>query len=370
MKICDLFSGVGGLSLGAARAGFDLALAVEKDPRALQAHRLNFPKSVHSDRDVATLTGADLLSMAGLKRGQLDGIVGGPPCQGFSRIGRKQKNDHRNSLFLHFFRLVAESQPKFFVAENVLGLLDDRNTRLVENALSIVGSKYEIFGPLIATASDFGAPTSRCRVFYIGFRMNTNISAACTDTFFLRGMKRHPVVVREALRGLPTQVLFNKSKHDLGLARLHDVMSTPFLEKAVRSRPRNIGNVEALKLRDRGLVTGHQGTVHTKELSRRYASLAPGEADPITKSVRLVADGFCPTLRAGTGPDRGSFQAVRPIHPKRARVITPREAARLQSFPDWFLFDRTKWHAFRQIGNSVPPLLAEAILKNVRAALG
>jgi DNA (cytosine-5)-methyltransferase 1 len=94
-----------------------------------------------------------------------------------------------------------------------------------------------------------------------------------------------------------------------------------------------------------------------------------GKMDSRTKSVRLDPNGFCPTLRAGTGPEKGSFQAVRPIHYSRPRVITPREAARLQGFPDWFQFDTTKWHSFRQIGNSVSPLVSEFIMTKVAEVL-
>ena len=104
-------------------------------------------------------------------------------------------------------------------------------------------------------------------------------------------------------------------------------------------------------------------------MESRYASLDIGEQDPISKSVKLDPFGFCPTLRAGTGRDKGSFQAVRPIHFLSPRVITPREAARLQGFPDWFVFDKTKWHSFRQIGNSVSPLVAEQILSILKEHL-
>lgn len=104
------------------------------------------------------------------------------------------------------------------------------------------------------------------------------------------------------------------------------------------------------------------GTIHTDEVINRYKKLSFGETDKISRSQRLNPNGFCPTLRAGTGSDKGSYQAVRPIHPTQARVITPREAARLQGFPDWFRFHPTKWHSFRQIGNSVSPLVAEAML--------
>ena len=109
-------------------------------------------------------------------------------------------------------------------------------------------------------------------------------------------------------------------------------------------------------------VNGFLPTVHTDKVAQRYANLAYGQKDEISKSTRLNPDGFCPTLRAGTGPEKGSYQAVRPIHYKEARVIMPREAARLQGFPDWFCLPDTIWHSFRQIGNSVSPIVAEQVL--------
>jgi DNA (cytosine-5)-methyltransferase 1 len=101
----------------------------------------------------------------------------------------------------------------------------------------------------------------------------------------------------------------------------------------------------------------------------RFSELEHGQQDIISKAYKLKPDGFCPTLRAGTGPDRGSYQAVRPIHYEASRVITPREAARLQGFPDWFEFHKTIWHSFRQIGNSVSPIVAEKILSVIHQRL-
>ena len=111
------------------------------------------------------------------------------------------------------------------------------------------------------------------------------------------------------------------------------------------------------------------GTRHTDDVKRRFKALKYGEVDATSKAIRLDPDGFCPTLRAGTAKDKGSYQAVRPIHFDRPRVITAREAARLQGFPDWFVFHSTKWHSFRQIGNSVSPIVAEAILAKIFANL-
>ena len=109
-------------------------------------------------------------------------------------------------------------------------------------------------------------------------------------------------------------------------------------------------------------MSGFQSTTHTDAVVKRFRSLAPGGVDRISKMKRLDPNGLCPTIRAGTGSDKGSYQSVRPIHPSADRVITTREAARLQGFPDWFQFHPTKWHSFRQIGNSVSPIVAEAAL--------
>jgi DNA (cytosine-5)-methyltransferase 1 len=110
-------------------------------------------------------------------------------------------------------------------------------------------------------------------------------------------------------------------------------------------------------------------TRHKREIARRYALIPGGKSDPITKSYKLMWDGQCPTLRAGTGQERGAFQAVRPLHPSKGRVITVREAARLQGFPDWFTFHPTKWHSFRMIGNSVSPLVSKGLLSAIAARL-
>ena len=113
-SIIDLFAGVGGISLGAARAGFELKGAVELDERAVAAHRLNFPGATHLQKDISLLSGKTLLESTGLRSGQLHGLVGGPPCQGFSSIGINLADDPRNAMVQHFCRLVGETNPAFF----------------------------------------------------------------------------------------------------------------------------------------------------------------------------------------------------------------------------------------------------------------
>lgn len=365
LTVCELFAGAGGMTLGAARAGFNVRLAVELDDRASAVHSRNFPNSLMLKEDVSSLTGARLLSEAKLREGELTGLIGGPPCQGFSTIGRRHPQDDRNSLFFDFFRIVAECRPTFFVAENVTGILEKRFEQHVESALGQVRRDYQLLEPVVAQASNFGAPTSRTRVFFVGFlKSRVKREVAPSEILSYSGGKH--AVVKAALRGLPVKVDGNWRKNRLGRVRRHKVLETWFQKKLIDARPLNVGCEDAVRWLERGYVFGHQGTMHSAEIVQRYDQLGPGETDPITKSVRLLGDGLCPTLRAGTGQDKGAFQAVRPIHYKMPRVITPREAARLQSFPDWFVFDETKWHSFRQIGNSVPPLLAEAILRNVR----
>src|SRR5439155_23246954 len=123
------------------------------------------------------------------------------------------------------------------------------------------------------------------------------------------------------------------------------------------------------RVHDRSVVTGCQRARHTSESRRRFEGTPPGKTEPISRFYRLSAGGVCNTLRAGTATDRGAFSAPRPIHFSEPRCISVREAARLHSYPDWFRFHRTIWHGFRQIGNSVPPLLARAVATRLMDAL-
>ena len=350
------------MSLGAARAGFAIALGVERDKHALAAHKKNFPKVNHSDADIRRLNGEQMLLDAGLQIGELDGLIGGPPCQGFSIIGHRRAADSRNNLFRKFFSLVAESRPRFFVAENVLGILDSQYEHIRKDALDLVRADYTWLDPLQLKASDFGAPTIRERAFFIGWRKDLDLQISKSDFDALK--VESPTTVKTALHGLP-RIRPAWLTEEQGWRWLSQKLPlNNFSERIVNGIPQDIGDVEAIKRYEQeGAVSGCLGTVHTAKVAARYARLKPGEQDKISKAVRLKPDGLCPTLRAGTDATRGSYQAVRPIHPTSARVITPREAARLQGFPDWFQFAPSKWHSFRQIGNSVSPFVAEAVLK-------
>ncbi len=359
--VIDLFSGVGGLSLGAARAGFRIGLAVELDEHAFSAHILNFPSSKHWKTDISELTGSQLLRYSELTLGDIDGLIGGPPCQGFSTIGKRSVVDPRNNLFIKFLELVGQCEPNFFLVENVPGILDEKYNDIRKKAFEFVEKKYTILGPILFKASDYGAPTSRERVFFIGYRPDAFKSLGLID--FESKKTEKPTTVSEALFGLPT-IRSNWITEEQSWRRVQKMPDTQYGDRISGQIPDGTGDAETIRLyREQKLVSGNFGTRHTDVVKSRYERLKPGEQDKISKSVRLELSGLCPTLRAGTDSDHGSYQAVRPIHPTMARVITPREAARLQGFPDWFRFDPTKWHSFRLIGNSVSPILAQSILE-------
>lgn len=367
--VIDLFAGVGGMSLGAARAGFDVRAAVELDPIAVATHAINFPTSRHLNWDVGSTSGEKLLSAAGIEPGRLDGLVGGPPCQGFSEIGKKDVDDPRNSLFGHFFRLVAEIRPKFFVAENVPGIGADRNSEIVEKALALVPPDYTVLPATEVPASKLGAPTTRARMFFIGY--DSSLMNALTSDAVFKAAAGRRVTVGEALAGLPI-IRSDWQREEQGWRTVETDFDEKdyFYSRLFKNVPQGVGSASAIKrLRELREVSGNLGTRHTDDVVRRFRAVLPGETDAISRATRLAEDGFCPTLRAGTASDRGSYQAVRPIHHKSARVISPREAARLQGFPDWFQFHATKWHSFRQIGNSVSPFVAEALLHRIYGKL-
>jgi DNA (cytosine-5)-methyltransferase 1 len=366
--VIDLFAGVGGISLGAVRAGFSLSLAVELDKHAHASHSLNFPNSKHLQSDITKLNGVQLLKAANIAKGELDGLVGGPPCQGFSIIGQRDATDPRNNLFGKFFELVNECQPRFFIAENVPGILNNKYDDIRKTAFGHIEKNYVMLSPIRLKASDFGIPTSRERVFFIGYR--TDLSNT-PDVMDFEAQKLSSLVnVGMALEGLPPHIEKSWLTEEQSWQPVGAMSASMYSESIQSKIPDGVGNPRALERYLCGnLVSGFLGTRHSVEIEKRFEQLQPGEVDSISKAVRLKLDGLCPTLRAGTGPEKGSRQAIRPIHPTLPRVITPREAARLQGFPDWFQFSPTKWHSFRQIGNSVSPILAETIFRVISSRL-
>lgn len=367
-KVIDLYSGVGGLSLGAVKAGFNLAGAVEHEKRIIDSHSINFPNSHHICADVATLNGKKIRSELKIGNSDISGIIGGPPCQGFSAIGKRSITDKRNLLFENFFKLTADIKPAFFLAENVPGIMNDQYDKIRAKAFRLVYKNYQILDPIKIVANDFGAATIRTRIFFIGIRHD--VSGAELIPSAIESMKStKSTFVNDALLGLPEEISDAWLDYDSSWQKLQSSNSNQYL-RLLNQVIEGIGEKGAVKrFVKKNEVSGCFGTRHSKDVAKRYSKLKAGEQDQISKSLKLNATGFCPTLRAGTDSSKGSFQAVRPIHPTQARVITPREAARLQGFPDWFQFHTTKWHSFRQIGNSVCPIVAEKVLAAVKKSI-
>jgi len=367
-QIIDLYAGVGGLSLGATKANFKVAGAVEFEERIINSHAKNFPNTHHIHADVSKLSGSDLFRLSNITSSSLAGLIGGPPCQGFSTIGKRNLLDERNNLFLDFFRLVIETMPAFFLAENVPGILNTQYDEIRKSAFKVVEDTYDVLEPIKIKASDYGAATIRTRVFFIGVRKDVKGSEMLRNAI-LEAKLDTSNFVDTAIQGLPIKISDNWDDY-LSSWREIDVVSNNNYLQTLNRLIGDVGDDQAIStFLNQKKVSGSFGTRHSAEVALRYANLPQGQQDPISKSVKLRPNGYCPTLRAGTGSNKGSFQAVRPIHPTEARVITPREAARLQGFPDWFQFHETKWHSFRQIGNSVCPIAAEKVLSVIKNTL-
>ncbi len=369
LTVIDLFAGVGGLSLGARRAGFKLLAAVENDPIALTTHQQNFPSVRHLNADISSLTGKKLLSEIKLKSGKLDGLIGGPPCQGFSSIGKRNVKDKRNDLFVNFFQLVKEVQPRFYVAENVLGILDKKHDKMRRKAFELVQKEYDLPISIKVRANEYGVPTTRTRVFFIGYRRP--YLDALNNNSFAPPQDARPIYVKDALNGLPANISPDWQAEKESWRVIEPISDDGFYGARIAGHiPDGMGDKNAIERYTKSQeVSGCFGTRHGSQIIARFNKLRAGEVDQISRLPRLDLNGFCPTIRAGTNVDKGAHQSPRPVHPLFPRVITPREGARLQGFPDWFVFHPTKWHSFRQIGNSVSPLVAESLLRNIFTSL-
>lgn len=358
----DLFAGAGGLSLGFEQAGFDVAAAVEIDPIHCAVHEYNFPDSAVICASVVDLTGEEIRKRAGLGKEDIDCVFGGAPCQGFSMIGKRVMDDPRNQLVFHYVRIVKELQPKYCVFENVKGLTLGKHKQFLSELIEALGEAgYDVLLPYqVLNAADFGVPQDRRRLFLIGTRKGLTMPEYPAPT--------ERVTVKDAIDDLPNADDFSTLIHS-------DSVSVSFESKSVYSKqlrgfeedPRDFSYPRDF---DPHVLSASLRTEHTDLSRQRFADTEHGKTEPVSRFHKLHPDGVCNTLRAGTDSARGAFTSPRPIHPYHPRVITVREAARLHSYPDWFRFHVTKWHGFRQIGNSVPPLLGRAVAGQIVKALG
>jgi DNA (cytosine-5)-methyltransferase 1 len=362
MNIIDLFCGCGGFSLGVHLAGYKSVLSVDVDTILSSSHPLNFPNANLQHLDLSKTTGKQLLEAAGNQN--IQGIIGGPPCQGFSMMGKRDENDPRNELIGHFFEQIKYIQPAFFIMENVPGLLAGPMRDKLDTHLKTMSEDYEIIGPIKVDAAGLGAATKRQRVIVIGYKLDQFNYFNEEDIKALHSVNL--ITVEDAIWDVPQPLEIEDG--EWGWAKYDGRRKSSDYGLAARKKPpKGCGWQFALDKLEEGYVSGLMNTIHAKEIAKRYSSLLGGETDKVSRSYKLDWQGQCPTLRAGTGSDRGSYQAVRPLHPEQGRVITVREAARLQGFPDWFVFHPTKWHSFRMIGNSVSPYMSKSILSFIKS---
>lgn len=367
MKIIDLFAGCGGLSTGFEMAGFDIPLAVEKDEWASETYQFNHKKTKVITGDITKIKNVKKYFN---KNTKIDGVIGGPPCQGFSLSGKRDPKDPRNSLFMDFVRIVKEVKPKFFMMENVPGILSMKTAKN-ESVVELIMDEYKKAGYNakyeILNAAEFGVPQTRMRVVFIGIREDIKFDE---KDLFPKGkyFDKKQVTIKQAIMDLPQLEAGQGSE-----------------EQEYSCKPQNDYQKWA---RNKGkIIYNHVAMRHTDRLIERFkiikqgqslADVPPehmqrqrGDASKISGKVysqnnmRPYGDKPSPTVAASF---QGNF-----IHPYLNRNYTAREAARLQSFPDTYIFKGKRttmsWEKnlsqYQQIGNAVPPLLAKAIANNL-----
>ena len=339
-RVIDLFSGVGGLSLGFEMAGFKIVIANEFDESIAASYKLNHKKTKMIVGDITLL---DLNEVFGKYKGQVDVVIGGPPCQGFSQKGkRKTIHDERNFLFKYYVAVVGLVLPKYFVMENVPNLLTAENGYFREEIETLFNSMGYSIDYGVLNASNYGVPQNRKRAVIIG-----KFGSECPK---LPVPQKKKVTIWDAISDLA------------------------YLESGEGDEVQNYridakSKYEKLMRRDSQVLYNHVATNHSKLALKRLSLIPPNSGkevlpkEHLTKSIysgtwtRMRKDEVSVTIttRFDT-PSSGKF-----THPFLNRAITVREAARLQSFPDTFRFVGNKSSQMKQVGNAVPPLLAAAV---------
>ena len=351
------------MSLGFEQAGFDIVAAVEIDPIHCATHEYNFPHAVTICASVIDLTGAQVRQRAKLGDRDIDVVMGGAPCQGFSLMGKRAFDDPRNQLVFHYVRLVKELNPKYCVFENVKGLTLGAHAQFLAELIAALGEAgYDVLTPYqVLNAADYGVPQDRKRLFLVGTRQGEK-----SPTYPQPHSER--VTVWDAIGDLPNADRFDALWLEDRIAVTWETTS-PYARR-LRGFDRDPDDYSHPRRFDPHLLTCSIRTRHNLASQTRFNATIQGKTEAISHFRRLDPAGLCNTLRAGTDSARGAHTSPRPIHPFLPRVITVREAARLHSYPDWFRLHGTKWHGCRQIGNSVPPLLARALASELLKAQG
>jgi DNA (cytosine-5)-methyltransferase 1 len=344
---CDLFAGAGGFSFGAYVAGIEVAAAVEWDKYACETYRKNLIDtdltSTHLfEEDVSKLAPSKVKRICGFDKVPCDILLGGPPCQGYSthRLNNSGVNDPRNQLLLRYFEYVRVLRPVFFLVENVPGLLWPKHKKFLKAFYELAErADYGLLRPQVINARDFGVPQNRRRVFILGF-----------DRRRLEGIESWPPPASHAApdseSDLPdwqtADVAFRKSLPG-DPNNIHMQHGAELLETFARTPPNGGSRKQSGRI-----LPCHKNHVGHHDVYGRINPSLPG-----------------PTMTtACINPSKGRF-----VHPTQNHGITLRQAARLQSFPDWFNFEGGIMAGGIQVGNAVPVDLAKALLEPLRKAV-
>lgn len=343
----DLFSGAGGMSVGASWSGISTIYAVEIDEYAALTYKNNHPDTNVINKDVRSI---DPMSFAALDRS--DGIVvyGGPPCQGFSTSNQKNRDavNPNNWLFKEYLRLVETIKPDWVVFENVKGMLETESGFFLESILNGIGELgYEV-SHFILNSADYGVPQRRNRLFVVGSLHGISVDPPQPTV-------KEFVTVKAALSDLP--LLKNGDNRDISAYRVQ--AKTAYAKLMRNSLPHCWNNIV---------------TNNASHIVKRYSHIPQGgNWQDIPK--RLMKN-YTDVSRCHTGIYRrlkedepsiviGNFRKNMLIHPWQDRGLSVREAARLQSFPDWYRFYGSIGFQQQQVGNAVPPLLAKALFDQI-----
>lgn len=351
MNVIDLFSGCGGLSYGFIKNGFSVKKAVEFDHNIAKTYIMNHPDVDMIVDDIKNIDQSGVFI-----KGDADVIIGGPPCQGFSMAGARIRNgfidDPRNYLFKHYFNVVKTVRPKVFIMENVKGIITMQDGKIFDEILRIFSNKETLDGQSytinhrIVKAVDFGIPQKRERMIIIGTIKNDfdfDFMWKKTKNEIEKDYPKYfqAVTIADAISNLPPTTVDGKINN-----------------------PEPQTEYQRFLACDLKTITNHTQTKHSKVAVERMEKINNGEnftaLNEKINSIhsgsygRLCWDESAPTIttRFDT-PAGGRF-----IHPNEDRTLSPREAARIQSFPDDFVFYGNKTSICKQIGNAVPPKIS------------
>ena len=375
LTVIDLFAGAGGLSEGLREAGFRSLYANEIQPRYAETFALNHPDTLVDQRDIRTVDAAKIRTQLGLRKGELDLLAGGPPCQGFSiNAPIRSKEDERNHLFKEFLRFTEEFRPKAVLIENVPGLVsfDDGGTlEAILTALTCHGYASDV---RILYAPHYGVPQTRWRTIVMGLRDGDNIQEAFPDpvhhaplrvNFTSRFAGRNIVSMPRQVE-LPPFISVKDAINDLPCLKNGESGTEP---KSYRFEPENAFQ-RMMRVGSKGIVN-HQAARLSKVNLERLAHIPPGgnwtdipiellpkgmqrarRSDHTKRYGRVHPDGLASTILTKCDPHWGAY-----FHYDQDRTFTVREAARIQTFPDTYWFTGSRVEQYEQVGNAVPPLL-------------